>query len=37
MTPQERRNYYNERGMAFQREIENGRLQKNHCSNCDIE
>lgn len=26
MTPQERRNYYNERGMAFQREIEAGKL-----------
>ena len=28
MTPQERRNYYNENGMAFQREIEAARLQK---------
>lgn len=28
MTPQERRNYYNESGMAFQREIEAARLQK---------
>lgn len=28
MTPQERRNFYNERGRAFQREIEVGRLQK---------
>ena len=28
MTPEERRNYYNERGRAFQREIEAGRLQK---------
>jgi len=28
MTTQERRNYYTERGRAFQREIEAGRLQK---------
>ncbi len=28
MSPEERRNYYNERGWAFQREIEAGRLQK---------
>ena len=28
MTPQDRRKYYNDRGMAFQREIEEGRLQK---------
>lgn len=28
MTPQERRNFYNERGRAFQREIEAGKLQK---------
>lgn len=28
MTPHERRNYYNESGMAFQREIEAARLQK---------
>lgn len=28
MTPKERQDYYNERGMAFQREIEAGRLQK---------
>ena len=28
MTPQERRNYYNERGRAFLKEIEAGRLQK---------
>ena len=28
MTPQERRNYYNERGRAFLKEIEDGRLQK---------
>lgn len=28
MTPQERRNFYNERGRAFQKEIEAGRLQK---------
>ncbi len=29
MEPQERRNFYNERGRAFQREIESGRLKKN--------
>lgn len=29
MSPQERRNYYNEKGWAFQREIEAARLQKN--------
>lgn len=28
MTPSERRNYYNERGRAFLKEIEDGRLQK---------
>jgi len=28
MTPAERRNYYNERGRAFLKEIEDGRLQK---------
>ena len=28
MTPEERRNYYNERGRAFLKEIEAGRLQK---------
>ncbi|WP_277935207.1 hypothetical protein [Parablautia muri] len=28
MTPSERRNYYNERGRAFLKEIEAGRLQK---------
>ncbi|MCM1237132.1 MAG: hypothetical protein NC489_44240, partial [Ruminococcus flavefaciens] len=28
MPPQERRNYYNERGRAFLKEIEAGRLQK---------
>ena len=28
MTPTERRNYYNERGRAFLKEIEDGRLQK---------
>lgn len=28
MTPQERRDYYNERGRAFLKEIEDGRLQK---------
>ena len=28
MSPQERRNYYNERGRAFLKEIEAGRLQK---------
>lgn len=28
MTSQERRNYYNERGRAFQREIELGKLQR---------
>jgi hypothetical protein len=28
MPPEERRNFYNERGRAFQREIEAGRLQK---------
>ena len=28
MTPDKRRNFYNERGWAFQREIEDGRLQK---------
>lgn len=28
MTPVERRNYYNERGRAFLKEIEDGRLQK---------
>ena len=28
MTPLERRNYYNERGRAFLKEIEDGRLQK---------
>ena len=28
MTPDKRRNFYNERGWAFQREIEVGRLQK---------
>ena len=28
MTPQERRNYYNEKGMAFQREIEAARCRK---------
>ena len=28
MTPEERRNYYNERGRAFLNEIEAGRLQK---------
>ena len=28
MQPQERRNYYNERGRAFLKEIEAGRLQK---------
>ena len=28
MTPVERRNYYNERGRAFLKEIEAGRLQK---------
>ena len=28
MTPQERRNFYNEHGRAFQMEIEAGRLQK---------
>ena len=28
MAPQERRNYYNESGMAFQKEIEAARLQK---------
>ena len=28
MAPQERRNYYNESGMAFQKEIEEARLQK---------
>ena len=27
MTPQERQNFYNEHGRAFQREIEAGRLQ----------
>lgn len=27
MSPQERRNFYNERGRAFQREIEAGRLE----------
>lgn len=28
MTPSERRNFYNERGRAFLKEIEDGRLQK---------
>lgn len=28
MTSQERRNFYNERGRAFQKEIEAGRLRK---------
>lgn len=28
MTPVERRNYYNKRGRAFLKEIEDGRLQK---------
>ena len=28
MTPEERRDYYNERGRAFLKEIEAGRLQK---------
>ena len=28
MSPEERRNYYNERGGAFQREIEEARLQE---------
>lgn len=28
LTPVERQDYYNERGMAFQKEIEAGRLQK---------
>ncbi len=28
MTPSERRNYYNERGRAFLKEIEDGRLQE---------
>ena len=28
MSPEERRNYYNERGWAFQREIEEARLQE---------
>ena len=28
MTPQERRNFYNERGRAFKKEIEVGRLKK---------
>ena len=28
MTTEERRNYYNERGRAFQREIEEARLQE---------
>lgn len=28
MPPEERRNFYNERGRTFQREIEAGRLQK---------
>lgn len=28
MTPAERRNYYNERGRAFLKEIEDGRLRK---------
>ncbi len=28
MTPVERRNYYNEHGRAFLKEIEDGRLQK---------
>lgn len=28
MTPQERMNYYNEKGRAFQREIEESKLQK---------
>lgn len=28
LTPQERRNYYNERGRAFQREMEAIRLQR---------
>ena len=28
MTPDKRRNFYNERGQAFQREVEAGRLQK---------
>ena len=28
MTPQERRSFYNERGRAFQREIEAGRVRK---------
>ena len=28
MPPDKRRNFYNERGQAFQREVEAGRLQK---------
>ncbi len=28
MSPEERRDYYNERGRAFLKEIEDGRLQK---------